>query len=110
MPVIDNVPRVQAMDAVTGGLSTNKYDDLFVDSSNALLWSGPDGALMASSGPASDGRALSGVENAIVVRSFRFGVAVGEYGHHLHLLRFDGDPTATTVEPDRKASAAQGSS
>lgn len=83
--------RVRVVDALTGVLSANMYDHLVVDSSSAMLWRKSKGALIASSGPASNGCALSGVEN-VKTRHFRFGVTVVQHGHQLQVLRFDGEP------------------
>ncbi len=94
--------RARVVDAVTGVLSANIYRCLVVDTSNAMLWSSPKGALMASSGLASVGRALSGVRN-VGIHRFRHSVAVVQHGRQLHVLRFDGEPTPA-VEPDREAS------
>ncbi len=94
----------RVVDAVTGALSTSTYQRLFADTSNAMLWAGLNGVLMASSGPASDGCTLSGVEG-ITICCFRFGAAVGVKDCQLHVLRLDGDPAAPAVEPNHKASA-----
>ncbi len=101
MPFIRE-PRMRVVDAVTGVVSPVIYRDLFVDTSNAMLWSDPNGAVMASSGPASVGRALPDME--VKICCFRFGVAVAvnKNASQFYLLRFDGGPDAPAVEPSQR--------
>ncbi len=88
------------VDAVTGAIvSPVPYDYLVGDLSGALMWRGPHNAVVMSSGLASGKGTVHHLKFPDVVRSFRFGVLVVQYGKKEHVLRFDGDAVL-----DREAS------